>query len=140
MEGTLGEIRVFAGISNGNAFVPRGWRLCDGAILPINGNVALYSILGAIYGGDGIQTFALPDLRSRLPVGAGDAPDRPAYGLAQKAGTEQIATSSIRVVTDDLVASIDTVAPGPGNNVQPVLGLSYIICIEGAFPFPEGSR
>jgi microcystin-dependent protein len=137
MEGTLGEIRVFAGISNGNAFVPRGWRLCDGAILNINQNVAMYAILGATYGGDGMRTFALPDLRGRLPVGAGAAPGRPAYDLAQRAGREQVATLAVSVTTDALVAaSMNSVVPGPLSNVQPVRSLSYIICVEGVFPFP----
>jgi microcystin-dependent protein len=135
MEGTLAEIRLFAGISNGNAFVPRGWRLCDGAILNIGQNIALYSLLGAIYGGDGIQTFALPDLRGRLPVGSGAAPGLPAYDLAQQAGREQVDTLPVSVTTDDLVSDVNSVVPGAVNNVQPVLGLSYIICVEGSFPF-----
>jgi microcystin-dependent protein len=138
MEGTLGEIRVFAGVSDGNAFVPRGWRLCDGTILNISQNQALYAILGALYGGDGIRTFALPDLRGRLPVGAGTAPGLPAYDLAQRAGAERVATLAVSVNTDDLVGTVNSVAPGPVSNVQPVLSLNYIICLEGAFPFPEG--
>jgi microcystin-dependent protein len=134
MEGTLAEIRVFAGISNGNAFVPRGWRLCDGAILNIGQNIALYSLLGATYGGDGIQTFALPDLRGRLPIGAGAGPGLPTYELTQKAGREQVATQAVSVTTDDLVSDVNSVVPGAVNNVQPVRALSYIICVEGAFP------
>ena len=78
MEGTLGEIRVFAGTSGGTAFVPRGWLLCDGSILPISGKQALFAILGTTYGGNGVDNFALPDLRSRVPVGTGAAAGRPA--------------------------------------------------------------
>lgn len=63
----VGEIRLF---SFGR--VPRGWALCDGRVLPINTNQALYSILGTTYGGDGRTTFALPDLRGRVPVHVGN--------------------------------------------------------------------
>lgn len=66
MDGYLGEIRMFAG-----GYAPENWALCNGALLPINGNEALYSILGVTYGGDGRTNFALPDLRGRLAVHAG---------------------------------------------------------------------
>lgn len=66
----LGEIRLFAG-----EFAPSGWAKCDGALLPIAGNEALFSILGVSYGGDGSSTFRLPDLRGRVPIGgSGTAP------------------------------------------------------------------
>lgn len=61
MEGTIGEIRIFAG-----NFAPQGWTFCNGAILPINNNQALFSILGTTYGGDGRTNFALPNLTSPL--------------------------------------------------------------------------
>ena len=82
MLGALGEIRLFAGASS----IPRGWQLCDGSLLQIRANQALFVILGTTYGGDGIQTFALPDLRSRAPVGVGTAPERPSYTLGQRPG------------------------------------------------------
>lgn len=63
MEPFLGEIRLF-----GFGFVPRGWAPCNGQLLSINTNQALFSLLGTSYGGDGIQTFALPDYRGRVPV------------------------------------------------------------------------
>ena len=62
----LGEIQMFP-----YGFVPRGWAVCDGSLLPINQNQALFSLLGTIYGGDGVTTFALPDLRGRVPVHVG---------------------------------------------------------------------
>lgn len=78
----LGEIRIF-----GFNFAPRGWALCDGQLLPINQNQALFSLLGTTYGGDGRITFALPDLRSRTPIhfGAGDGSQHP---LGSKSGEE----------------------------------------------------
>ena len=60
----LGEVRIF-----GFYFAPRNWALCNGQLLPISQNTALFSLLGTMYGGNGVQTFALPDLRSRLPSG-----------------------------------------------------------------------
>ncbi len=66
-DGYLGEIRIFAGI-----FAPNRWAFCAGQLLAISENQALFSIIGTIYGGDGRTTFALPDLRARVVVGAGD--------------------------------------------------------------------
>ena len=68
-EAYLGEIRMFAG-----NFAPRGWALCEGQLLSISSNSALFSILGTMYGGDGRTTFALPDLRGRNAIGAGHGP------------------------------------------------------------------
>ncbi|MNH23750.1 Phage Tail Collar Domain protein [compost metagenome] len=68
-ESYIGEIRMFAG-----NFAPRGWQLCQGQILSISTNAALFSILGTTYGGDGRVTFGLPDLRGRVPVGVGQGP------------------------------------------------------------------
>jgi hypothetical protein len=65
----LAEIRLFAGM-----YEPRGWMFCDGRLLSIAQNLALFSLLGTTYGGDGVNTFALPDLRGRVPVGAGAGP------------------------------------------------------------------
>jgi microcystin-dependent protein len=62
----VGEIRIFAG-----NYAPQDWHLCDGQLLPIRENEALYSLLGTTYGGDGRSTFGLPDLRGRLPVHQG---------------------------------------------------------------------
>ncbi|MBF0335538.1 MAG: phage tail protein [Alphaproteobacteria bacterium] len=69
MDGFAGEIRLFAG-----AYAPQGWHLCDGALLPITDYQMLYSLIGVTYGGDGRTTFALPDLRGRVPVGQGAGP------------------------------------------------------------------
>ncbi len=68
MEQTLGEIRMFAG-----NFAPEGWAFCNGQLLSINENQALFTIVGTTYGGDGQTTFALPDLRGRAPVQQGSS-------------------------------------------------------------------
>lgn len=136
MEGTIGEIRLFAGPLNAATDrVPRGWKVCDGSLLSINGFIATYSVLGTTYGGDGVRTFALPDLRSRVPVGAGTGPERPEYPLGQQAGAEQVATQPVAVGTGASPGTaVSSVAEASGTNIQPVLALNYIICIFGTFP------
>lgn len=89
MEGTIAEVRLFAG-----TFAPRSWRFCDGSQISIASNEALYALIGTIYGGDGVQTFNLPDLRSRIPIGTGQGPGLPNVVLGQVSGTESVTMSS----------------------------------------------
>ena len=79
----IGEISMFAG-----NFAPRGWAFCEGQLLPISQNSALFSLLGTTYGGDGRTTFALPDLRGRVPMHPGTGPGLSNYRLGQKGGAE----------------------------------------------------
>jgi microcystin-dependent protein len=69
-------------------FAPTGWALCNGQLLPISQNTALFSLLGTTYGGDGVSTFALPDLRGRVPISAGQGPGLQPYQLGQNGGAE----------------------------------------------------
>jgi microcystin-dependent protein len=88
MDPFIGEIILFAG-----NFAPRGWALCDGALLPISQNTALFSILGTTYGGDGRTTFGLPDLRGRVAVHPGTGPGLTTRLLGEKAGGETASVS-----------------------------------------------
>jgi len=81
----VGEIRMFAG-----NFAPRGWAFCDGQLLAVSQNDALFSLLGTIYGGDGRTTFGLPDMRGRIPVHAGTGPGLNTIRLGAKAGAEDV--------------------------------------------------
>ena len=81
----VGEIRMFAG-----NFAPRGWAFCDGQLLAVSQNDALFSLLGTIYGGDGRTTFGLPDMRGRLPVHAGTGPGLSPRRLGAKGGAESV--------------------------------------------------
>lgn len=81
----VGEIRMFAG-----NFAPRGWALCDGQLLAVSQNDALFSLLGTIYGGDGRTTFALPDMRGRIPLHQGQGPGLSQRRLGAKAGAENV--------------------------------------------------
>ncbi len=85
IEPFIGEISMFAG-----NFAPRGWAFCDGQLLPISMYSALFSILGTTYGGDGETTFALPDLRGRVPMHAGSGPGLTPRQLGQRAGAERV--------------------------------------------------
>lgn len=80
----VGEIRMFAG-----NFAPRGWAFCDGQLLAVSQNDALFSLLGTIYGGDGRTTFGLPDMRGRIPLHQGSGPGLSPRRLGAKAGTEK---------------------------------------------------
>lgn len=83
-ENFMGEIKMFAG-----NFAPKGWAFCDGQLLPINQYQSLYAILGVNYGGDGKNTFALPDLRGRVPVNEGQGKGQQRYyALGQQDGYE----------------------------------------------------
>ena len=79
----LGMIAIY-----GFNFAPRGWAMCNGQILPIAQNTALFSLLGTTYGGNGQTTFALPNLQSRVPIHFGQGPGLSSYDLGQAAGTE----------------------------------------------------
>jgi microcystin-dependent protein len=81
----IGEIRIFAG-----TFAPVGWATCDGQLLAISQNDALYTLIGTTYGGDGQTTFALPDLRGRIPVHQGQGGGLSNYVLGQNGGVESV--------------------------------------------------
>ncbi len=81
----VGEIRMFAG-----NFAPRGWAFCDGQLSSTSQSDALFSLLGTIYGGDGISTFGLPDLRGRIPTHQGTGPGLSERKLGSKTGSETV--------------------------------------------------
>ncbi|MDF2384278.1 phage tail protein [Nostoc ellipsosporum NOK] len=92
MEGTVGEIRMFAG-----NFAPRNWAFCQGQIVPLQSNVALFAIVGTIYGGNGTSNFALPNLSGRTPVGVGQGPGLSSYQIGQIGGTENKTLTSLNL-------------------------------------------
>jgi microcystin-dependent protein len=92
MDPILGSIIMFGG-----NFAPRGWALCQGQILPIAQNTALFSLLGTTYGGNGQTTFALPDLRGRAPVQQGQGPGLASVDLGEMAGTQTVTILSTQM-------------------------------------------
>ncbi len=154
-------------------FAPVGFADCNGQLLSISQNTALFSLLGTTYGGDGKSTFALPDLRDRVPIGAGQGPDRSDYIEGEMGGeSSHVLTiaempSHTHAVMADSGAAISSHPAGnlpardaaqvplyagspnavgsasavgiagggaPHNNLQPYLGLKYIIATQGVFP------
>jgi microcystin-dependent protein len=118
MDFYLGQIILFAG-----TFAPVGWKLCDGSLLPISQNDALFSLLGTTYGGDGVNTFALPDLRGAVPLGPGQAPGRSGYVQGQTGGTENVTVTSAQLPghTHPIVSSAVTlnVTDGAADSLTP---------------------
>ena len=111
----IGEVRMFAG-----NFAPAGWMFCSGQTLPISENETLFQLIGTTYGGDGEETFQLPNLQSRIPIHMGTGPDGTTYQLAEAAGTESVTltTQQIPIHNHALVASqADGTSPNPQGNL-----------------------
>lgn len=140
---------------------PQDWMLCRGQLLSVAEYTPLFAIIGTTYGGDGRTTFALPDLRGRVPIGFGQGPGLSNYTCGQTVGSRTVSLTpgqtpvSVGAVTldpeeftDNGTASVvltraGTVAPTqqktlggsqPHDNMQPYLGLNYIICVNGTWP------
>lgn len=104
----VGEIRMFAG-----NFAPAGWMFCEGQLLPISENETLFQLIGTTYGGDGQSTFAMPDLRGRIPIHQGNG-----FILAETGGAEEITltVNQIPAHSHPLLATTDIANSGnPGN-------------------------
>lgn len=135
----IGTIKLFAG-----DFAPKGYMYCAGQLLPISGNEALFSIIGANYGGDGRVNFALPDLRGRIPVGQGQISGTHIFRLGTRAGTEettltisnlpphnhitQLSVSSENATDSIPVAGASIAVPGTsqGRDFTPTLGFNTV--------------
>lgn len=119
----IGEITMFAG-----NFAPRGWAFCNGQLLPIAQNTALFSLLGTIYGGNGQTTFALPDLQGRAPMHPGQGPGLSSYQLGQKIGAENVQLVAQTIpqhqhtmsATGDDNQSASPIGAVPGRDESPV--------------------
>jgi len=107
----IGAIVMFAG-----NFAPRGWAFCNGQILPISQNTALFSILGTTYGGNGTTTFALPDLRGRVAIHPGQGPGLSNYDLGQQGGSETVTLTQNQMPSHTHTVNASTNAPGRGGN------------------------
>lgn len=167
----VGEIRIFGG-----NFAPAGWMLCQGQLLPISENEVLFQLIGTTYGGDGQNTFALPNLASRVPVHQGTGPGLSTYQIGELGGVEQVtlttqqipahnhvavaaSTGQVGVAANNILANAQSTQTGariyssqatnvamnantvtaaggsqPHDNIQPSLGLNFIISLFGVFP------
>lgn len=171
MEPFIGQVMMFGG-----NFAPRGWAFCEGQLLAISSNSALFSILGTTYGGDGRTTFGLPDLRGRVAIQQGNGPGLPSYRLGQRGGnptttllTQNLppaqvsipsasgdgtdAEASNKVMATPMADPATDIAMYTSNatgvmasgsiigaqnrsfsNQPPVLGVYYIIALQGIYP------
>lgn len=181
MEPFVGQLMLV-----GFNFPPRGWATCEGQLLSISSNTALFSLLGTTYGGDGVSTFALPDLRGRIPVGQGNGPGLPSVSWGQRSGNYQtnlvtanlpahnhtgnvnVSSANSNLSTPTAGASLGvsgnttgrTFTPGQSfnnttpnvalnatsitnnntgsnvafTNMQPFLGMYWVIALEGIYP------
>jgi microcystin-dependent protein len=112
---TVGEIRMFSG-----NFAPAGWMFCEGQLVPISDYETLFNLIGTTYGGDGQSTFALPDLRGRVPIHMGQGSGLSSYTIGQNGGVEivTLTTQQIPVHNHALLASAAAgTDAGPGGNV-----------------------
>jgi len=124
----VGEIRMFGG-----SFAPAGWAMCQGQLMPISQNETLFNLIGTTYGGDGQSTFALPDLRGRIPLHAGQGPGiSQSYQLGETGGVESVTLSAQQIPVHNhaiLVSQNQTGNIGtPGNSYLATLptGKMYV--------------
>jgi microcystin-dependent protein len=127
----VGEIRIFGG-----NFAPVGWAFCDGQLVPISENDTLFNLIGTTYGGDGQSTFALPDLRGRLPLHQGTGSAGNTFNLGQPGGVEQVAlaTNQIPAHTHPMLALDqpgDQTTPGGNLPAQSFNVVPYINDVPG---------
>lgn len=135
MEGTMSEIRAFAG-----TFAPAGWMFCAGQSMSIAEYNALYALLGTTYGGDGINTFKLPDLQGRVPVGTGSGPGIPEIDLGEPGGSEEVTILTSQMpahIHSSTITAAGSFAPkvlnGPGTTDSPVG--NYVAQVAGTQRF-----
>jgi microcystin-dependent protein len=108
----IGQLSMFAG-----NFAPAGWAFCSGQLMPISENDTLFNLIGTTYGGDGQSTFALPDLRSRVPIHMGQGGGLSNYTLAQSGGSESVTLNVQQIPQHNHLAT--TVSGTPGNLSTP---------------------
>ncbi|HEY3861626.1 MAG TPA: tail fiber protein [Verrucomicrobiae bacterium] len=114
----IGEIRLFA-----CNFAPQGWAFCNGQLLSIQQNSALFSLLGTTYGGDGRTDFALPNLQGRVPIHFGQGPGLSPYVLGQMAGSETVTLNTTQLPAHNHQVNCNT---GAGAQASPVTGFPAV--------------
>src|ERR1700761_1987993 len=127
----LGEIRLFAG-----NFAPTGWALCNGQLMSIAQNQALFAILGTIYGGDGIQTFGLPNLQGRVPIHWGTTPGLSTYDIGQTGGSENVTLNITQIPSHN--HPVNAVNSG-GNQASPASGVPALESTGTSLDYSNGT-
>jgi microcystin-dependent protein len=124
----VGQIMMFGG-----NFAPAGWMFCAGQLLPISEYDVLFNLIGTTYGGDGQETFGLPDLRGRVPLHMGTGPGLSTYAIGQRGGAESVTLNMQQIPSHNHFAQINTnpaTSSSPGNNVlaNEAIGLGQATC------------
>lgn len=136
MDSYVGDIRLFAG-----TYAPRGWVLCNGALLSISDYQTLFTLIGTTYGGDGQTTFAVPDLRGRVPVGQGVGPGLAPRVIGQVYGSESVTLLAAQMPQHSHVPSATTAAatsPQPGGMLFAQTGVDNLYGpVPATDPKPE---
>lgn len=131
MEGVIGYVTLFAG-----NFSPKNWAFCAGQTINISSNTALFSILGTTYGGNGTSTFALPDLRGRAVVGAGQGPGLSYYDIGQEAGVESLTLSQANMPAHIHALQYTSILPaGSGANTNVPTNNVFSVEQNGKTPY-----
>lgn len=145
----VGEIRAIP-----FNFAPKGWALCNGQLLPLSQNTALFSLLGTTYGGNGTTNFALPNLQARTPIHAGQGPGLSPFDLGQEGGLAEVTLLEAQIPAHrhTAIGPATTNRPAAGafptdggvygpvgsaqphGNMPPYLTLYFIIALQGVFP------
>lgn len=127
----IAEIRIFAG-----NFAPRGWAFCNGQLLPVSQNTALFSLIGTTYGGDGRSTTALPNLQGRAPMHPGRGPGLTARRLGERGGVESVTLTEAQMPNHNhtMMAS-----PSPGETPQPATNTALARSVNGSLYHAAGS-
>ncbi len=112
MEGTLGEIRLFAG-----SFAPQNWAICNGQTLNIDDNRSLFNILGTLYGGDGTTSFNLPDFRARVAVGVGYGTGVPSVSTGQKGGKQHETLNLAQIPVHSHFVEVKNISGSSGQRI-----------------------
>jgi microcystin-dependent protein len=120
-------------------FAPNGWAFCDGSLLSVSENTALFSLLGTTYGGNGTSTFALPDLRGRAPIGAGEGPGLSSYTLGMQGGVEQVTLTLSQIPNHSHVAMAAASVANTGSPLGAYWGMPRALLYSSSAPAVEMS-
>ena len=126
----VGEIRIFAG-----NFAPLGWAFCDGSTIAITDNEVLFTLIGTTYGGDGQNTFALPDLRGRIAIHQGQSAGGSNYIIGQRAGSE-----SVTLTLNQIPAHNHSVVGNSGNAVSSAPANNFLAAQPDLLEFIPGAN